>query len=164
MKSIRFRLLIATLCVLFATVVARSQAADTPPDPSAHSHGFGRRGREMNFFADYLNLSDTQRSQMKGILAKERPTLKPLFQQLQQARQQLKEYELGSYDEAKVRALATQQSQTMAELTVQQTRIHSELFQILTTDQQAKMKEVQARHEAHRQRHLHSAPAASPQQ
>ena len=63
-----------------------------------------------------------------------------------------------------MRALATQQSQTMAELTVQQTRIHSELFQVLTTDQQAKMKEVQARHEARMQRHMHSAPEAPPQE
>jgi Spy/CpxP family protein refolding chaperone len=164
MKSIRFRLLVATLCVLFVTVVASSYAADAPPAPPAHGHGFGRGGHEMNFFADYLNLSDAQRSQMKGILAKERPTLKPLFQQLQQTRQQLKEYEQGAYDEAKVRALATQQSQTMAELTVQQTRIHSELFQVLTTDQQAKMKEVQARHEARMQRHMHSAPEAPPQE
>ena len=164
MKSLRLRLLIATLCVLFVTVVSRSQAADTPPAPPAHSHGFGRGGHETNFFAGYLNLSDAQRSQMKGILAKERPTLKPLFQQLQQTRQQLKEYEQGAYDEAKVRTLATQQSQTMAELTVQQTRIHSELFQVLTTDQQAKMKEVQARHEARMQRHMHAAPAAPPQE
>jgi hypothetical protein len=52
----------------------------------------------------------------------------------------------------------------MAELTVQQTRIHSELFQVLTTDQQAKMKEVQARHEARMQRHMHSAPEAPPQE
>ncbi len=164
MKLIRFRLLVATLCVLFVTVVARSQAADTQPDPPAHRHGFGRGGHEMNFFADYLNLSDAQRSQMEGILAKERPALQPLFQQLQQTRQQLKEYEQGAYDEVKVRALATQQSQTMAELTVQRTRIHSQMFQVLTTDQQAKMKEVQARHAARMQRHIHAAPAAPPQE
>jgi len=164
MKSLRFRLLVAVLSVLFVTVIARSQPADAPPAPPAHSHEFGHRGRGMEFLADYLNLSDAQTEQMKGILAKERPALKPLVQQLRQTRQQLKQYEQGAYDEAKVRALATQQAQTMVELAVQKTRIHSEMFQVLTSDQQAKMKEVQARHEARMQRHMHSAPAAPPQE
>jgi len=159
MKSIRFRLLVAVLSVLFVTVIARSQAADAPPAPPAHGHEFGRGGHGMEFFADYLNLSDAQTEQMKGILAKEHPALKPLVQQLHQTQQQLKQYEQGAYDEAKVRALATQQAQTMVELTVQKTRIHSELFQVLTSDQQTRMKEVQARHEARMQRHMHSAPA-----
>jgi len=164
MKSIRARLLIAALCVLFATVVARSQATDAPPAPPAHGHEFGMGGRGSEFFADYLNLSDAQREQMKGILAKEHPALKPLFQQLQQTRQQLRQYEQGAYDEAKVRTLAAQQAQTMVELTVQQTRIHSEMFQVLTTDQQAKMKEVQAHHQARMQRHMHSVPSAPPEE
>jgi len=46
------------------------------------------------------------------------------------------------------------------ELTVQQTRIHSELFQVLTPDQQATMKTVQARRAARMSRHVHAAPAA----
>jgi Spy/CpxP family protein refolding chaperone len=86
--------------------------------------------------------------------------LKPLFEQLQQTRQQLKQYEQGSYDDAKVRALAAQQSEAMVELTVQQTRIHSELFQVLTSDQQATMKAVQVRRAARMQRRIHAAPAA----
>jgi Spy/CpxP family protein refolding chaperone len=164
MKSIRFRLLVAVLSVLFVTLIAKSQAADAPPAPPAHGHGYGFGGRGTNFFADYLDLSDAQTAQMKGILAKERPGMKPLLQQLRQTRQQLKQYEEGAYDEAKVRTLATQQAQTLIELSVQQTRIHSELFQVLTSDQQSKMKEVEARHAARMQRHVQSAPAAPPQE
>lgn len=163
MKTVRFRLMIATLCVLLVTVVAQSQAADDAASaPPAHSHRYGMR-RGMGFFAGYLNLSDAQQAQMKDILAKERPGLKPLYQQLQQTRQQLKQYEHGAYDEAKVRTLAAQQSQTIVELTVQKTRIHSELFQVLNPDQQAKMKEVQARHEARMQRHMNAATPEAPE-
>ena len=158
-KALRFRLIVAALSVLLVTMVARSQAADTPPAPPAHGHQFGMGGRGIDFFADYLNLSDAQTAQMKGILAKENPALKPLFQQLQQTWQQLKQYEQGTYDDAKVRALAAQQSAAMVELTVQQTRIHSELFQVLTPDQQATMKAVQARRAARMQRHMPAAPA-----
>ena len=49
-------------------------------------------------------------------------------------------------------------------MTVQQTRIHNELFQVLTADQQAKMKEMEARHEARIERHLHDAPPAPPEE
>ncbi|MFZ0956338.1 MAG: Spy/CpxP family protein refolding chaperone [Candidatus Sulfotelmatobacter sp.] len=160
MKAPRFRFLVAALCVLFVTVAARSQADDAAPAPPAPGHEFGRGG-SGEFFADYLNLTDAQTAQMKGILAKENPALKPLFQQLQQTRQQLKQYEQGTYDDAKVRALATQQSAAMVELMVQQTRIHSELFQVLTPDQQATMKAVQARRAARMSRHMHE-PLAAP--
>ncbi|HEY6337862.1 MAG TPA: Spy/CpxP family protein refolding chaperone [Candidatus Sulfotelmatobacter sp.] len=162
MKTVRFRLMIATLCVLLVTGAARSQAADAASAPPAHSHRYGMR-RGMGFFAGYLNLSEAQQAQMKDILAKERPGLKPLYQQLQQTRQQLKQYEQGAYDEAKVRTLAAQQSQAMVELAVQKTRIHSELFQVLNPDQQAKMKEVQARREARMQRHMHAATPEAPE-
>lgn len=162
MKALRFRLMMAAVCMLLVTMVASSQAADAPTAGRAHGHGYGMRDSGREYFADYLNLSDAQHTQMKDILSKERPGLRPLYQQLQQTRQQLKQYEQGAYDEAKVRALATQQSQTMTELTVQQTRIHSELFQVLTSDQQAKMKGVQARRATRMQRHMQQAAPATP--
>jgi protein CpxP len=155
MKSIRFRFLLAALAVMLGAAIAKSQTADAPPPPPMHGHEFGMEGHMMGFFAKYLDLSDAQREQMKAVLQKERPTLKPLMQQLRQAHEQLKPYEEGAYDEVKVRALAAQQTQTVAELTVQETRIHSELFQLLTPDQQAKMKEFEANREA---RIMHDAP------
>src|ERR1700736_6774710 len=122
MKSIRIRLLVAALAVVFAGAVAKSQSADAAASPM-HDHEFGFGEHMMGFFADYLNLSDAQQTQMKSIMQKEKPSLKPLLQQLHQTRQQLRQYEEGTYDDAKVRALATQQSQTMVDLTVAQTRI-----------------------------------------
>jgi len=167
MKSIGYRFMVAALAVALGTAIAHSQtAADAPPPMHSHGHdyghdfGMGFGGRMMGFFADYLNLSDAQQAQMKDILHKEHPAMKPLMQQLHQTRQQLRQYEEGAYDEAKVRALAAQQAQTLVELTVHATRVHNELFQVLTADQQAKMKEFEARHEARMQKHMHSAPPA----
>lgn len=161
MRSIRFRFLIAAFAVLLGTVVARSQTPDAPP-MHHHGHEFGMGEHMMGFFADYLNLTDTQQTQMKAVLEKEHGALKPLMQQLHQTHQQLRQYEEGTFDEAKVRALATQQAQTEVELTVQRTRIHNELFQMLTPDQQAKMKEFEARHEARMQKHMNSEGAPAP--
>ena len=160
MKSIRFRFVVAALAVMLGAAIAKSQTADAPP---MHGHEFAMEGHMMGFFAKYLDLSDTQRAQMKAVLQKERPTLKPLMQQLRQAHEQLKPYQEGAYDDAKVRALAAEQTQTMVELTVQETRIHNELFQLLTADQQAKMKEFEARRETRMQRHTHDAPPAPEQ-
>ncbi len=70
--------------------------------------------------------------------------------------QQLKQYEEGTYDEAKVQALVAQQAQTLVQLKVQETRIHNELFQLLTPDQQAKMKEFEANREARMQQRMQS--------
>ena len=96
---------------------------------------------------------------MKTIMQKEHPTMKPLFQQSHQIDQQLRQYVEGPYDEAKVRALAAQKAQVEVEMTVQRTRIHNEMYQLLTTDQQAKLKDMETRHEARMQRHMQEAPA-----
>jgi Spy/CpxP family protein refolding chaperone len=163
MKSIRFRFLVAALAVMLGAAIAKSQTTDAPAPPPMRGHEFGMGGHRMGFFAKYLNLSDAQREQMKAVMQKERPTLKPLMQQIHQTRLQLKQYEEGTYDEAKVQALATQQTQTMVQLTVQKTRIHNELFQLLTADQQAKMKEFEANREARMRQHMHDAPQGPPE-
>jgi Spy/CpxP family protein refolding chaperone len=166
MKSIRTRLLIAAVAVLLGTAIARSQTSDAPPPPPMHGpgHGYAMGDHMMGFFADYLNLSDAQQAQMKAIMQKEHGTMKPLMQQSHQIDQQLHQYVEGTYDEGKVRALAAQKAQVETELTVQRTRIHNELFQVLTADQQTKMKDMEARHEARMQNHMHDAPPAPPEQ
>jgi protein CpxP len=151
------------MAVVFAAAVAKSQSADTEA-AAMHHQEFGFGGHRMGFFADYLNLSDAQQTQMKAVMVKEHATLKPLMQQLHQAHQQLRQYEEGAYDEARVRAVAAHESQTLTELTVQKTRIHSELFQMLTPDQQAKMKEFEARHEARIEKRMGQAPSGPPEE
>jgi Spy/CpxP family protein refolding chaperone len=160
MKSIRFRLFVAALAVLLGGVIAQSQTSDVaPPPPPMHGHEFGMGGPMMGFFGKYLNLTDDQRAQMKAVMQKEHATLKPLMQQLHQMDQQLKQYGEGTYDEAKVQALVAQQSQTLVQLKVEETRIHSELFQLLTPDQQSKMKEFEASREARMQARQQAAPS-----
>ena len=64
-----------------------------------------------------LDLTDAQQAQVKAIMAKEKPTFKPLMLQMAQGHAQLRDLVIISgFDEAKVRELAAQQSQTMTEL------------------------------------------------
>ena len=167
MKSFRFRLLIAAMAVLLGTAIARSQTtSDAPPPPPMHGHGqgYGMEGHKMGFLAKSLNLTDDQKAQMKTIMEKNHTTLKPLMQQSHQIEQQLRQYVEGPYDETKVRTLATQKAQIEVELTVAHTRVHNQLYQLLTPDQQAKVKEMEANHEARMQKHTNQAPPAPPEQ
>jgi len=63
-----------------------------------------------------------------------------------------------------VQALVAQQAQNLVQLKVQETRIHNELFQMLTPDQQTKLKEFEANREARMQQHMQSKQASAPQQ
>jgi periplasmic protein CpxP/Spy len=145
--------------VLLGSALAKSQTADAPPPPPMR--GFGMEGHMMGFFAKYLDVTDDQKAQMKAVLQKERPTLQPLLQQVHQLEQQLKPYEEGTYDAAKVQAAVAQEAQTLVQLKVEETRIHNELFQLLTPDQQSKLKEFEANRAARMQQRLQNAPPAS---
>ena len=166
MKSIRFRLFVAAVAVTLGGAIAKSQTADaTPPPPmhgGMHGHEFGMDDHMMGFYAKLLNVTDDQKTQMKAVLQKEHATVKPLKMQLHQMDQQLRQYVEGTYDEAKVQALVAQQSQTLVQMKVQETRIHNELYQLLTPDQQSKLKEFEANREARVQKHMQNeAPSTN---
>jgi len=167
MKSIRFRFLIAALAVLLGSAIAKSQTAESaPPPPPMHGHGFGMEGH-MHFLAEKLNLTDDQKTQMKAIMQKERPTMKPLMQQEHLIDQQLRQYVEGNFDQAKVQTLATQKAQIQTQRTVEETRIHNELYQILTADQKSQLKQLEADHEARMQQRMqqhNQEPSAAPEQ
>jgi periplasmic protein CpxP/Spy len=158
MKSIRFRFLIAAVAVLLGTAFA--QSADDAPPPPEHHHGYAMHHRPMmEFFGDYLNLTDAQRTQMKTILHQDFAAMQPLIEQEHQIHQQMRQYEEGTFDEAKVRALAGQEATSKVELTVQHARIRNQMFQVLTPDQQAKLKEFEANRDARVQKHMQTDAA-----
>jgi len=163
MKSIGFRLMMAAMAVLLGSAIAKSQtAADAPPPPPMHGHGYGMEGHQMGFFAKALNLTDEQKAQMKAVMQKEHPAMKPLMQQQHQIDLQLRQYVEGTFDPVKVQALAAQKAQLQVQVTVAETRIHNELYQLLTTDQRTQLKEIEERHEARMQKHMQEAPPAPP--
>jgi Spy/CpxP family protein refolding chaperone len=168
MRSIRFRFLVAALAVMLGAAIANSQTADTtPPPPSAHGpRMFGMDHHMIHFYVKALGITDEQQTQMKATLHQERATMKPLMQQMHQLDQQLKPYVQGTYDAAKVQALVSAQAQTLVQLKVEQARIHSELYQMLTPDQQGKLKEIQAEHQARMQQRMQqqNAPTSDSQE
>jgi periplasmic protein CpxP/Spy len=161
----------AAIAVLSVTLLAAAALAQTPSSEAPSSqpqapHHFRRAGMwgggpGMGFFGRRLGLTDDQKAQVKDIMTKERPTLRPLMQQLAQSRMQLEQYQAsGNFDEAQVRAMAAQQAQIMTELTVQKARIQSEMIKVLTPDQKSKLAEMQSARQQRFQQRLQKAPAA----
>jgi protein CpxP len=139
MKSKYFKILAIALALAVVAAVAVSQTVRR-----AHRYGDGMLGGPMlGLLAHRLDLTDAQQAQVKAIMTKEKPAVQPLMQQMAQSRSQLRQLAMsGAFDEARARELASQQAQTMTELTVQRTRIESELYQVLTTEQKAKLNDL----------------------
>ena len=152
MKSHRMKLFIAAVAMLLVGAAAIAQTVRR----ATYRHGGGMFGEHMlAFYAHRLDLTDAQQSQLKDIMAKETPALKPMLLQLAQTRHQIRQLEEGeNFNEAQVRTLAAQQSQTITELIVQKARIESEMLQILNPDQKTKFKEMIDKHEQSMMNHL----------
>jgi protein CpxP len=152
MKSHRTKIFIAAIALILLGAAAVSQTVRR----AAYGHDGGMFGGHMlAFYAHRLDLTDAQQSQVKDIMAKEKPAMKPLLLQLAQTNHQMRQFEEnGNFDEAQVRALATQQSQTITELIVQKARIESEMLQVLNPDQKTKFKELMDKHEQRMMNHL----------
>lgn len=159
MKARSMTVLGVALAVVLVAAVGVSQTV-----VKTHAHrGFGFEGRMLGFMTDYLDLTEAQQVQVKQIMVTERPNVTPLVQQLAQARHQLRQLEeSGAFDEAKVRALAAQQTQTMTELIVAKARIKSEIFNVLTPDQKAKAVKFMDRREARFARHMQNTQPQAP--
>jgi len=172
MRSFRFRLLIAALAVVLSGAIAKSQAtSDASAPPPMHGHRFGTKGHDMGFMAKQLNLTDDQKAQMKTLMEKAHTSMKPLMQQSHQFEQQIHQNaEVSPYPESAVSSLAQQKAVIDVELTVARAQLHNQMFQLLTPDQQAKAKQLEAERETRRQQHLQQhmhmkdmPPAAPPQ-
>ena len=109
----------------------------------------------MDHMGRYLQLSDAQKAQVKQIRANEKPTITPLMQQLHENQKQLRDLEQsGTFDEAKVRALAAEQAQIQTNLTVEKSRTRTQIFALLTPEQKTKAIEMSNRREQRFQKHV----------
>jgi Spy/CpxP family protein refolding chaperone len=158
MKSKYFKILAVVLVLAVMAAIALSQTMRR-----AHMRGDGMFGGPMlSYFIHKLDLTDAQQAQVKAIVAREKPAIQPLMLQMAQGHAQLRDLVInGAFDEAKVRELASQQSQTMTELTVQHARIASELVQVLTPEQKTKLATLITQHQ---QRMMNRMQGKTPEQ
>jgi protein CpxP len=113
------------------------------------------RGFEMGFALGQLNLSDAQKTQVRDVMQRHRQQLQPTMQRLEQAMQaQRAAVNQVPVNEAAVRQAAASVASVQADLAVEQARVHADIWNILTPDQQEKAKQLeqQARNRAQQRR------------
>jgi len=109
----------------------------------------------LRFFTHYLDLTAAQQAQIKGILAKDKPAVEPLFrQEMDSHKQMIQLIQSGSFDEAKAQAIAAQSAQIRAQLELQHARMASEAYQVLTPEQKTKLDQFIAKREQRFEQHM----------
>jgi protein CpxP len=127
--------------------------------------GFGRPGMRGRMggapLFSQLQLSDTQRSQIRDIFANNRDTIRPLMQQLHEKQAALRQSTEGNFDEAAVHAQAQDIASIQAQLIVARAHIRNQVLGVLTDDQKARLSELRAeRMQQFREwRQQHAAPS-----
>jgi protein CpxP len=131
---------VMALVLCGAAVIAYAQGPEAGPHHGWDGPGHGG----MGFMARELNLTDAQKAQVKTIMQANHANMKPIMQQMEQNRAaMLAATANGAYDAAKIQALANQQAQLQAAMTVQHEALQHQIYtQVLTSEQQAKAEQL----------------------
>lgn len=143
---------IVTAAIAAAGLVSIPMLQADPP-----AGGFGQCMREgfREHMAQELNLTDTQKSQIEAILKEQEPVVKPLIEQLVKERHALRDVISATpVDEAAIRAQSAKVAAVEANLAVARAQTKARIAPLLTPEQQAKAKELRAKHEERMQRFL----------
>ena len=121
--------------------------------------GPGGRGFAAGFALGQLDLSDAQKQQVRDITQRHRQQTQPLVQRLQQAMEaQRAAIEAIPVNESLVRSASQDLATVQADMAVEQARLHSDIFAVLTAEQQEKAKQLEAQAQARAQERRQRAP------
>ena len=119
----------------------------------------GGRGFAAGFALGQLDLSDAQKQQVRDITKRHRDQSEPLAQRLQQAMEaQRAAIQAIPVNESLVRSAAQDLAATQADMAVEQARLHSDIFGVLTSEQQEKAKQLEAQGQARARERQQRAP------
>ncbi|HZU29870.1 MAG TPA: Spy/CpxP family protein refolding chaperone [Candidatus Angelobacter sp.] len=135
--------------ILLAVAAGLATSASALP-----GRGFGHRRGMLARMTKALNLTEAQQTQIKGIMTQEKGKIKPLTQQLRQNEQAQNAAVNGTFDEGKARAFAGKQAQIMTDLIVEKQRMKSEIYAVLTPEQQQKAMQLMQQREQRRQERM----------
>jgi len=167
MKKPAFKTLpIATLsAIALAASIAVAQTASTGQDSNAQGahkgfhcgargegRGHGWRGNHGGGGAfRQLNLTDDQKAKMKTIRESFAERNKPLRQELQAKRQELRQAnEGGTFNEALATQKLTEMASLEAKLMGEQFKLHQETLSVLTAEQKAQLEQSKAQFKGRR--------------
>jgi protein CpxP len=143
------------LAVSGAALAPAVEAQDGGQGPRARMAGPGPGGPmlpgRIGLPLRELDLSDSQREQVRAIMETHAAALRDLGTRMRTAREGLDDLVTAeTVDESAIRAKSADVAAVEADSAVLRARIHHEMFSILTAEQQAKAKELRAAAEARR--------------
>ena len=119
----------------------------------------GRGGFGAGFALGQLNLSDPQKQQVRDIMQRDRDEMRSTMQRMDEAMQaQRAAINQVPVNEQTVRAAAAQVAAVQADLAVAQARVHADIWNILTPEQQVKAKELEQQAQARARERQQRAP------
>ncbi len=139
---------------LMALLAGPAIAQDPGPKPEGarpRMHGGMRGGVMSGLPLRALELTDAQREQVRGIMTARQSEFRALRVRLHTARQaEQAAVTRVPVDENEVRARVSELSAVQADLAVLRARVHEQIFQVLTPEQQARAKTIAAERQKRR--------------
>ena len=140
--------------VLDGTVVAAQGPGQGPGrgGPRGRGRGFGPGGRQAGLALRALDLTDAQREQVRQLMQQHREQTRALAVRAHAAREaQRQAMAPPSFTEQQVRAAAQALAEAQTDLAVQQARLRSDVYALLTSEQQQRLQQMQAEREVREQ-------------
>lgn len=138
--------------LLVTPVLAQDPQGDGGKGPRGFRHGGMGMGRGFDGLPlRGLDLTDAQREQVRGIVSARQADFKALGERLRAARDaEHAAITRVPVDENEVRARATELAAVQADFAVLRARVHEQVYQVLTPEQQAKARTLQAERQQRR--------------
>ena len=146
---------LAGLIIAIGLAVPLATLAHPPWDgPGGCRHMHHERGlfdgNHLPPFLRGLNLTETQRDNISGLLKAQAPALRDKAEEAHKASGELRAMAMsGQYDEAKAKVLAEASAKAMAEVALMRARTGNQIYQSLTPEQQKQLQEKMERFKSH---------------
>lgn len=152
--------------IIFAAILmALAAGLATTAFAQHRGMGFGRNnGWMLKHMAKQLNLTEAQKTQIKGIMADEKSKVMPMMQQLRQNEQAENANVNGTFNENQARTFANKQAQLMTDLIVEKERMRSQVYAVLTPEQRQKALQLMQERQQHRQERMNMKKQAEEKQ
>ena len=143
-KKIAFWSGITALAVIAGIAIAGAEA-----HRGWYGHSWARRGWRgplaMGYVSRELNLTQTQRKEIRSMWHAEKPTVSSLVAELAGEDKEM-DQAARALDESKVQEIATREAGTVSKLLVERARLESKIYStVLTPDQRSKADKLQER-------------------
>jgi Spy/CpxP family protein refolding chaperone len=89
--------------------------------------------------AQHLRLTESQKEAIQQVMARERHNMEPLFAQLRSVREKLLALDIQHSNKKEIKTLADEQAALLAKFIVANARMQSEIYKLLTPEQQRRL-------------------------